>query len=464
MTRMHSDMLAIPSGDGCEAEASEVELRRWVESTFDASVNTWTQISGGNRCRSWMIGLSGHDDGHDKIYLRYQPPRAPSAEPYTVWREAMIYRAIEASNVCAPRLLAVHQTHQAIVTTVAEGRADYRRLTNAIQKAAIAIEFVQTLANLHARPISHLQTGGIKVPATIADCVRDEIEIWRAMYRETDSRDPLLELALNWLESKVPDPDEAPVLVHGDAGPGNFLFQGNHMTGLVDWELAHPGDPFEDLAWFCMRSVMEPVPNFAAALRDYEAASGRKIDEIRLLYHRVFVSTRVVIIRHRNVTGQPGNSIVSRFLNRRLLIDALAAAEGITLPKHVPITPVTTDRTAYYEVIVENLMGLSQGQGPAVTDFAKNTAKVIKYLCQYDSYGHEVEVRSLLQIGALLGQSVTDLDTARQQLAQAIATGQVGFEPALRAFSALVAMEAQLAAPSSGSMALRGFPPISQEN
>lgn len=461
---MRSDMLAIPSGNGCESEASEMELKGWVESTFGASIATWTQISGGNRCRSWLIRLSGQVDGPDKIYLRYQPPRAHSAEPYTVWREALIYRAVEATNVCAPKLLAVHDIHQAIVTTAADGRADYRRLSDAAQKTAIAHEFVEALAHLHACPISELPIGRLSAPSTIADCVRAEIAIWRAMYEETDRRDPLVELALNWLVANVPIPKDAPVLVHGDAGPGNFLFQGQHMTGLVDWELAHPGDPFEDLAWFCMRSVMEPVPDFAGALRHYETVSGRSIDHARLQYHRVFVSARVVIIRHRNVTGLPGNSIVSRSLNRRLLVDALAAAEGVYLPPTEPIATTANERTAYYEGIVEDLKRLSEGQAPAVADFAKNTAKVLKYLCQYDSFGREVERRSLHHIGALLGQDVTDLHAARQKLAHAIATDQIGFEPALQTISALVAMDAQLAAPSSGSMAKRGFPATTQEN
>jgi aminoglycoside phosphotransferase (APT) family kinase protein len=41
------------------------------------------------------------------------------------------------------------------------------------------------------------------------------------------------------------------VAVHGDFGVHNLLFDstGDHVTGLVDWELAHRGDAVEDLAW-----------------------------------------------------------------------------------------------------------------------------------------------------------------------------------------------------------------------
>lgn len=42
-----------------------------------------------------------------------------------------------------------------------------------------------------------------------------------------------------------------PSLVHGDFGPQNLLFDPDtaKVTGVLDWELAHRGDPVKDLAW-----------------------------------------------------------------------------------------------------------------------------------------------------------------------------------------------------------------------
>ena len=43
---------------------------------------------------------------------------------------------------------------------------------------------------------------------------------------------------------------EGSVLLHGDFGPQNMLFDASgHLAALVDWEFAHLGDPIEDLAW-----------------------------------------------------------------------------------------------------------------------------------------------------------------------------------------------------------------------
>ena len=45
-------------------------------------------------------------------------------------------------------------------------------------------------------------------------------------------------------------PGAGEVLVHGDFGPQNMLFgDDGRLTGVVDWEFAHLGEPIEDLAW-----------------------------------------------------------------------------------------------------------------------------------------------------------------------------------------------------------------------
>ena len=452
------DRLTIPTGPGALHEATTGQLGAWIEGCFGGRITDWHQISGGNRCRSWLVRLDGASVG--QVYLRYQPPRAPSVEPYTVWREAQVYLAIAGTGVPAPRLLAVHPEHQAIVTTVAAGRADFRRLTDPQEKTAIIADFLRGLARLHAAPLATLPTGTLGCPATIADCVRAEIAIWRDMYRETGQTDPLIALALDWLDRNVPPADDPPVLVHGDAGPGNFLFHDHRMSALVDWELAHPGDPIEDLAWFSMRAVMEPVPDFAASLADYEAVSGRRIDLRRLLYHRVMVSTRVVIIRHRNVTGLPGNSIVSRALNRRLLVDALAVAEGLALPAHQPVTGAPTARSALYDGLLDDLRIIADQPDPALRTIATNAAKVMKFLREYDRIGAATETRARDLVNAALGSDAPDADTALHLLTRAIDTRVLDLPRALHLLAALIADDAQLAAPSSGGMAGRGFPPI----
>lgn len=410
MEAPHPQITAEITAAGSADPAGERELRVWVEQAMKGTVVDWSQISGGNRCQSWAIRLSG-SKGPAAVYLRYQPPRPPSAEPYTVWRESQIYKALSDTDVTAPRLLAVHPHHQAIITELKPGRADFRSLADDGERAEIAREFIEAIARLHMIPFPPGVLRDLRGSERIADCVRVELDTWYAMYAETGSSDPLIELAMEWLHDNLPDPNEAPVLVHGDAGPGNFLFDEGHLTALIDWELAHPGDPMEDIAWFSMRSVMEPVPDFIGNVRHYEKVTGKPVDLARILYHRVFVSARVVIIRHRNVTGLPGNSIVSKSLNRRLLVDALGEASGVALVAPQPLVAEDTLQTAFYDGVLDALRDDIAGatDDANIIAAAKNNAKVVKFLREVDRLGALVAQSERSGLAAILGHPVTRL-------------------------------------------------------
>lgn len=201
----------------------------------DACDRHWlAQIAGGNRSRSWAVTLraNGATSG---VYLRYQPPRPPSVEPYTVRREAAEDRALEGSHVPAPLLLAVHPHHDAIVTELKPGRAEYRSLTDDRERRDIARDFAHALAALHTTNYAERSIPGLVPGMRIADCVRAEIGIWDAMCRETGRPDALIEFAVRWLRENLPDPAGPPVLVHGDAGPGHPPFDQGRLSALIDW-------------------------------------------------------------------------------------------------------------------------------------------------------------------------------------------------------------------------------------
>ena len=94
--------------------------------------------------------------------------------------------------------------------------------------------------------------------------------------------DLLARTQLEHLLHHVPEYDGDPVLVQGDTGPGNFMYDGDRVTAIVDWELAHLGDPMDDIAWLSWRATQQGWPDFPDAdLREYEAASGIEVDPDR---------------------------------------------------------------------------------------------------------------------------------------------------------------------------------------
>ena len=444
-----------PRPDAASATDEDV-LFAWVAEVCGGPVQRATPASGGNRCRSWAIDVAA-PGGIVEVFLRYAPPRPPSAEPYTVHREAQVYRAIAGAGLRAPRLIAEHPRLQAVLTSRAPGIAEYRRLSDPAEKQAIAHDLMATLAQLHRIPAAGIALDGGGHGPRIAGHVRAELGIWQAMYAETGRVDPLIDLAFRWLDGNMPDPDGPVALVHGDAGPGNFLFEHGRMTALIDWELAHLGDPMEDLAWLSMRCVMEPVPDFLACLREYKRCTGAPVDPARIRYHRVFVSTRVVVIRHRNVTGEPAHAIVSRALNRRLLVEALSDAAVVPVDAPAPLDLPPTEHGGLYDHVLSDLRDVivARSTDRQVVTKAKEAAKVLKYLQATDRYGAALARLDDAALAALVGPGA-----GPDALGAALAAGHVAFPQALAYFAGQAARQAQLAAAASGGIAHRHYPAL----
>jgi aminoglycoside phosphotransferase (APT) family kinase protein len=64
---------------------------------------------------------------------------------------------------------------------------------------------------------------------------------------------PAFELGFRWLERNRP-PARADTVVHGDFRNGNLVVGPDGLRAVLDWELAHLGDPLEDLGWLCVRA------------------------------------------------------------------------------------------------------------------------------------------------------------------------------------------------------------------
>jgi len=82
---------------------------------------------------------------------------------------------------------------------------------------------------------------------------RDPLEATRAGLDLMGEARPAVELALRWLAANRPEPGPARI-VHGDFRVGNLLIDETGLRSVLDWELAHLGDPLEDLGWLCARA------------------------------------------------------------------------------------------------------------------------------------------------------------------------------------------------------------------
>jgi aminoglycoside phosphotransferase (APT) family kinase protein len=142
-----------------------------------------------------------------------------------------------------------------------------------------------------ARPMLASQCGAAlaRIHAIPMDEVRglqhqDPVAVYRKLLDDLGQPHPAFELGFRWLEPRRP-PASPETVVHGDFRNGNFIVGPDGLRAVIDWELAHTGDPMEDLGWLCVRSWRfghaEPVGGFGTRedlFAAYGRASGVQVD------------------------------------------------------------------------------------------------------------------------------------------------------------------------------------------
>ena len=107
-------------------------------------------------------------------------------------------------------------------------------------------QVAEALARLHA-----IDPDDVDVTTRMEE--PDEIERFTEVLDLLEEPHPAFELGFRWLAQNRPTGRRRSI-VHGDFRNGNLLMDGNGLQAVLDWELAHVGDPIEDLGWFCVRA------------------------------------------------------------------------------------------------------------------------------------------------------------------------------------------------------------------
>lgn len=138
-------------------------------------------------------------------------------------------------------------------------------------------------------------------PVAPEDCWRRELDFWeKNLDADELCPQPIVRAAIRRLRRNPPPPAQKVCVVHGDFRTGNFLYdtEGN-IRALLDWEMAHLGDPLEDLAW-----SLNPIWRWARderagglapraeAIRIWEEASGLRADPEALRWWEVFSTVK----------------------------------------------------------------------------------------------------------------------------------------------------------------------------
>ena len=233
------------------------------------------RLSAGASRAMWAIDAVAADGIVEHLIVRTDPRGASRPTPPVP--EGVLLRAAAAAGVPVPRVVAEDEEH--LVVERIDGETIPRKILRDDQYAGarlkLAAQCGEALAAIHSIPVG-------EVPGLPAD--QDVVATWRGMLDAFGQPHPTFELALRWLDERRP-PTTGATVVHGDFRNGNLIVGPEGLRAVLDWELAHVGDPMEDLGWLCVKAwrfgVDRPVGGFGERedlFAAYEKASGRAVD------------------------------------------------------------------------------------------------------------------------------------------------------------------------------------------
>jgi aminoglycoside phosphotransferase (APT) family kinase protein len=168
----------------------------------------------------------------------------------------------------------------------------------------LAATLAHILAQLHALPEMdelHDVTDSINHElwrSRLGDCVHRYLERWSDTFaREPHLPSPGIAALFRWVLENMPDfPSGRPVLLHGDIGFHNFLFDDGRLTAVLDWEHAHLGDPAEDLAY--VRNTLGSALDWPRFLQAYRDFGGAEVSACRVHFFQIWGHLRNAAAAH----------------------------------------------------------------------------------------------------------------------------------------------------------------------
>ena len=301
------------------------------------AVDGLRRLAGGASREIWAFDLVRNDGKRERLVLRRDPPGHHVQSSRR--DEFALLRAAHDAGLPVPRVLWCEEHGNVLgapffVMEFVDGETLARRLLRdaeyARARAALPDQLASALARIHTIDPDQPDLAFLPRPPAGESPAVSELARQEQIYRVvTPDPHPALELAFRWLGARMPPSPAVARVVHGDYRIGNVIFGPEGLRAVLDWELAHIGDPLEDLGWMCVRSWRFGADDRpAGGLTDretfftaYERASGTAVDRAAVRWWEVFGNLKwavICILQARTFLDGAVKSVELASLGRRV--------------------------------------------------------------------------------------------------------------------------------------------------
>jgi len=275
-------------------------FQEFLENSLQQKIKQLVPLTGGASADINRIILANEDE----LIVRRTLSQEKSVMAIPKILEAKIQKVVKKNGAPVPAIIFEFSEGEEIgegyVMEAIPGETIPRKILRDVKFATarekLPFEIGKSLAKIHQTKLDDLK-------ALDQVTFSDSLEKLFQVYLSFNQPQPVFDLAFKWLEAQKLT-EYGDVLVHGDFRFGNFIISEENLESIIDWELAHIGNPMEDLGWLCVRSWrfgnVEKRVGGLGDIKDliagYESNSDIKIDESQLDVWQLYGSLRWGVI------------------------------------------------------------------------------------------------------------------------------------------------------------------------
>ena len=276
------------------------DFQEFLENSLQQKIKQLIPLTGGASADINRIILANDDE----LIVRRTLSQEKSVMAIPKILEAKIQKVVKKNGAPVPDIIFEFSEGEEIgegyVMEAIPGETIPRKILRdkkfASAREKLPFEIGKSLAKIHQTQLDDLKALD---QVTFSDSLGKLFQV----YLSFNQPQPVFDLAFKWLEAQKLT-EYGDVLVHGDFRFGNFIISEDNLESIIDWELAHIGNPMEDLGWLCVRSWrfgnVEKRVGGLGDIKDliagYESNSDIKIDESQLDIWQLYGSLRWGVI------------------------------------------------------------------------------------------------------------------------------------------------------------------------
>ena len=298
-----------------------------ANTSIEGEIVNLEPLTGGASKEIWKFEVNANGKSDRYILRRGSGVEGPLAIKTS--DEAKIQKTVRKLGAQVPEIIAVSSLDEelgdAYIMKFVDGESIARKILrdeeykNTLPK--LAFECGQSIAKIHQADINEF-------PFLPSKPVFEQINDLYQTYVSFNQPSPVFEYTHLWLKKQnFGEINDA--LVHGDFRLGNIIVDKDGLKSVIDWELAHIGNPLQDLGWICGNSwrfgntdkVVGGFGDLADLLKGYNSVSNFQVDENMVKAWQVFGTFRWGVIcliqASAHLTGSV-NSVEKAAIGRRV--------------------------------------------------------------------------------------------------------------------------------------------------